>query len=89
MELYNTLGTMQQTRHDYFSSSAYEVYTLPSNRAFPLFQYGGLKAFINEDYFEQFTKTTKVKSAQNYFDETKTEWTDAKWLNALNHAGLN
>ena len=89
IDLYNQLGTMQQTRHDYFSSSAYEVYTLPSNRAFPLFQYGGLKAFTREEYFTDFTATNKTWTAQKYFDETKAVWTDAKWTNALSLSGLN
>ena len=86
--LYNELGTMQQTRHDYFSSSTYEVYTLPSNRAYPLFQYGGLKAFTREEYFTDFFASNKTWTAQKYFDETKEAWTDAKWSNALSLSGL-
>ena len=86
--LYNELGTMQQTRHDYFSSSTYEVYTLPSNRAYPLFQYGGLKAFTREEYFTDFFAANKTWTAQKYFDTTKDAWTDAKWTNALSLAGL-
>ena len=88
IELYNSLGTMQQTRHDYFSSSSYEVYTLPSNRAFPLFQYGGLKAFTREDYFTDFFAGSEEWTAQNYFNKTKEAWTDVKWANALSLAGL-
>lgn len=89
MELYNSLGTMQQTRHDYFSSKTYEVYTLPSNRAFPLFQYGGLKAFVRESYFTDFFAENKTWTAQRYYDETKKAWTDEKWNNALSLSGLN
>lgn len=88
IDLYNSLGTMQQTRHDYFSSDKYEVYTLPSNRAFPLFQYGGLKAFTREEYFTDFFAADKTWTAQKYFDTTKEAWTDVKWNNALSLAGL-
>ena len=88
ISLYNSLGTMQQSRHDYFSSSTYEVYTLPSNRAFPLFQYGGLKAFTREEYFTDFFAENKTWTAQEYFDTTKEAWNDAKWSNALSLAGL-
>ncbi len=88
IDLYNSLGTMQQTRHDYFSSDKYEVYTLPSNRAFPLFQYGGLKAFTREEYFTDFFAADKTWTAQKYFDTTKEAWTDEKWNNALSLAGL-
>ena len=88
IDLYNQLGTMQQTRHDYFSSSNYEVYTLPSNRAFPLFQYGGLKAFTREDYFTDFFAAEKKYTAQDYFTMTKEAWTQVKWDNALSIAGL-
>ena len=93
MELYNSLGTMQQTRHDYFGSSQYEVYTLPSNRAFPLFQYGGVKAFTREEYFTDFFAEKKGDpknwwTAQKYFDETIKAWTDVKWQNALSLSGL-
>lgn len=87
--LYNTLGTMQQSRHDYFSEDSYEVYTLPSNRAFPLFQYGGLKAFTREEYFTDFSAVTKKYTAQKYFEDTKNTWSDEKWSNALSLAGLN
>ena len=80
---------MQQTRHDYFSEDAYEVYTLPSNRAFPLFQYGGVKAFTREEYFTDFTAVNKTWTAQKYYDETKKAWSDEKWSNALSLAGLN
>lgn len=89
INLYNELGTMQQTRHDYFSEDAYEVYTLPSNRAFPLFQYGGVKAFTREEYFTDFTAVNKTWTAQKYYDETKKAWSDEKWSNALSLAGLN
>lgn len=88
IELYNSLGTMQQTRHDYFGSDHYEVYTLPSNRAFPLFQYGGLKAFTREEYFTDFFAENKEWTAQKYFDKTREDWTDVKWNNALNLSGL-
>ena len=88
MELYNALGTMQQTRHDYFGSEQYEVYTLPSNRAFPLFQYGGVKAFTREEYFTDFFAENKEWTAQKYFDKTKTDWSDVKWQNALSLSGL-
>ena len=88
LELYNSLGTMQQTRHDYFSTDKYEVYTLPSNRAFPLYQYGGLKAFTREEYFNDFFAENKTWTAQKYYDTTKESWTDEKFSNALSLSGL-
>lgn len=88
IELYNSLGTMQQTRHDYFGSDKYEVYTLPSNRAFPLFQYGGLKAFTREEYFTDFFSENKTWTAQKYYDTTLADWSDEKFSNALSLSGL-
>ncbi len=88
IDLYNSLGTLQQTRHDYFGTDAYEVYTLPNSRAFPLYQYGGLRPFIRESYFSDFFAANKEWTAQDIFDDTKAKWTDVKWQKALSDSGL-
>lgn len=95
--LYNTLSDLQKTRLDYFNSDKYEVYTLPSDRAFPLFQYGGLKPFTrqNPNYWPDFFSreedskgNPKYKTAQQYYDDTIAYWTSDEWTKALNKAGL-
>ena len=89
MALYNSLGTLQQSRHDYFDTDAYEVYTLPTKRGFPLYRYGGVRPFLKEDYFTQFFAANKTYTAQRFYDETVAAWTEVKWTKALNDSGLN
>ena len=97
MTLYNSLGTLQQSRHDYFDTDAYEVYTLPTKRGFPLYRYGGVRPFVRESYYTDLFAKNKVWTAKevddsdkvkNYYDETIKTWTDVKWANALRLSGL-
>ena len=86
IELYNELHPLQQSRHDYFN--AYEIYTLPSDRAFPLARYGGIKAFVTEHYYTTFSANGNQKTPGDYYDETISAWTTNKFNNALSNSGI-
>ena len=86
IELYNELHPLQQSRHDYFN--AYEIYTLPSDRAFPLARYGGIKAFVTEHYYTTFSANGNQKTPGDYYDETISAWTSNKFNNALSNSGI-
>lgn len=86
IELYNELHPLLQSRHDYFN--AYEIYTLPSDRAFPLARYGGIKAFVTEHYYTTFSANGNQKTPGDYYDETISAWTSNKFNNALSNSGI-
>lgn len=86
--LYNQIGTLQQSRHDYFDSDKYDIYSLPSNDAFPLARYGGLKAFVTETYYTTFSANNNKKTPHDFMQETLNAWTQSKWENACSKAGI-
>lgn len=88
ISLYNQIGTLQQSRHDYFDTDKYEIYSLPSSDAFPLARYGGLKAFVTENYYTTFSSSNNKKTPQDYMTETLNAWTQSKWENACSKAGI-
>lgn len=87
-ELYNKFSDFQKSRHDYFSSGRYEIYTLPSRTAFPLARYGGLNANVKDDYYNTFSANGNKKKPEDFIKETKDAWTQAKWEMALASAGI-
>ena len=86
--LYDTLNPLQQSRLDYFGTDKYEVFTLPADYAFPLAKYGGLKAFIKDDYHTVFASAGNKKTPKDFMDETLEAWNDTKWNMALANAGI-
>ena len=63
-------------------------YVIPSENAFPLVRFGGLKPFVNSNYYTTFSMSGNTKTPQDYYNETKAYWTDAKWTDALSKAGI-
>ena len=86
--LYNQISTLQQSRHDYFDTDKYEIYSLPSSDAFPLARYGGLQAFVTENYYTTFSASGNKKTPQDFMNETLNAWTQSKWESACSHAGI-
>lgn len=86
--LYASLSTLQKSRLEYFNTDAFEIYTLPQERAFPLFRYGSLKPFSSASYFATFSAEGNTKTPADYQRETIQTWTDSKWAKAVNDAGL-
>ena len=68
--LFDTLNPLQQSRLEYFGTDKYEVFTLPADYAFPLAKYGGLKAFVKEDYDTMFASQGNTKTPQDFMEET-------------------
>ena len=85
--LYNQLAPAQQSRIDYFQS-ALDIYVLPATQAFPLARFGGLDAFVTQNYFGTFYAQGNTKTPAKYMEETKLAWTQKKFDDALNAAGL-
>lgn len=85
--LYSQLSTAQQSRIDYFQSGL-DIYVLPAPQAFPLARYGGLDAFVTQNYFSTFYADGNSKTPADYMRETKNAWTESKFQEALNAAGL-
>ena len=87
-ELYASLSTLQKSRLEYFNNGAFEIYTLPQERAFPLYRYGDVKPFSSASYYATFSAEGNKKTPADYQRETELTWTDAKWTKAVNDAGL-
>ena len=87
-ELYASLSTLQKSRLEYFNNGAFEIYTLPQERAFPLYRYGDVKPFSSAAYYATFSAEGNKKTPADYQRETELTWTDAKWTKAVNDAGL-
>ena len=88
--LYNQLSSAQQSRIDYFQSGL-NIYVLPATQSFPLARFGGLDAFVTQNYYSVFSAQGNSKTPADYMSETKTAWTqnnNAKFNEALNAAGL-
>ncbi len=86
--LYNELTSLHKSKMDYFQSSL-DIYTLPSDTIFPLARFGDLKPFVNARYYSNFTAQNVAKTPEDYMKETKDAWTDKKFADALNAAGLS
>ena len=86
--LYNQLAPAQQSRIDYFESGL-NIYVLPATQAFPLARFGGLDAFVTQNYFGTFYAQNNKKTPADYMSETKNAWTEKKWQDALKAAGLS
>lgn len=87
-ELFASLSSLQKSRLEYFNNGAFEIYTLPQERAFPLYRYGNVKPFVSAAYYATFSAEGNVKTPADYQRETELSWTDAKWTKAVNDAGL-
>ena len=87
-ELYATFSTVQQSRLDYMFNDRFETFTLPSESGFPLFNYGGLKPFIKNDFYSTFSASDNTKTPDDFMQETSNYWTDARWQKALKDSGL-
>lgn len=85
---YATLSNFQKDKLSFINDEFTGCYVIPSENAFPLVRFGGLKPFVNSNYYVTFSMTGNTKTPQNYFDETKAYWTDAKWTDALSKAGI-
>lgn len=86
--LYNSLSAMQQSKFDYFYSDFYNVNVLPAVNSYSLVYYGGVSAFADSTYIETFAEFGNKKSAQDFYDETIAYWTNTRWTNALDLAGI-
>lgn len=87
-ELFASLSGLQKSRLEYFNNGAFEIYTLPQERAFPLYRYGNVKPFVSAAYYATFSAKGNTKTPADYQRETELNWTDAKWTKAVNDAGL-
>lgn len=87
-ELYASLSEMQQEKFNYFYSDFYNVSVLPSITSYSLVYYGGVGAFADSTYIQTFVESGNKKTAQKFYDETITYWTDTRWTNALDLAGI-
>lgn len=87
MDLYNQLSPLQQSRFDYFLDL--DVYSLPTEKSYPLAQYGGLSAFVEGDFYATFSMNGNTKTPKMYYDNTINSWDDQKWANALSKSGIN
>ena len=85
--LYTQLASAQQSRIDYFQSGL-DIYVLPATQSFPLARFGGLDAFVTQNYFGTFSASGNKKTPADYMSETKNAWTQKKFDDALNAAGL-
>lgn len=87
IELYNQLSPLQKSRFDYFIDL--DVYSLPTEKSYPLAQYGGLTAFVEGDFYATFSMDGNTKTPKMYYDNTINSWDDQKWANALSKSGIN
>lgn len=87
-QLYESLSDFQKTRIGYFTDENVGLYVLPSENSFPLVLYGGVMPFTTQNYYITFSMSGNTKMPQNYFDDTKAYWTDARWQDALAKAGI-
>lgn len=90
-ELFNEIDPLHKERLDYFADTYIKPDTLKSRYSFPLIKYGGVDTFRlpnGYDFFVQMGKQSNPKTAQQYYDETISYWTDEKWNDALERAGL-
>lgn len=88
LQLYNSLSALQKNRIDYFENGYFDVNVLPNNDNFPLCRFGGLRELIKYNYYEIFKTSGNTITPQEIFDETISEWTQAKWEFALSKAGI-
>ena len=79
---------MDYVQHHYFTDENVGLYVLPSENSFPLVLYGGVMPFTTQNYYITFSMSGNTKMPQNYFDDTKAYWTDARWQDALAKAGI-
>ena len=92
--LYESFSTIQKSRIDYFNNGRYALTILPSENGFPLYNYAGLKPFIQYDgkdnkYFQTFSQSGNTDTPENFMQRTIDFWTDEKWSRALRDAGLS
>lgn len=85
--LYNSLSPLQQSRFDYFIDL--DVYSLPTEKSYPLAQYGGLTAFVEGDYYNVFSMNGNTATPQSYYDNTINSWDEQRWAKALAESGIN
>ena len=86
---------MHKARQDYFNDANIDIQVLPNKASFPLVQYGGVNEFILGNYYSVFSSSdnvdqygNKIKTARSIYEDTKENWNDKKWTDALDKAGL-
>lgn len=87
-ETYAQFSDFQKDKLSFINDEFTGCYVIPSENAFPLVRFGGLKPFVNSNYYTTFSMSGNTKTPQDYFNETKAYWTDAKWTDALSKAGI-
>ncbi|MCQ2742078.1 MAG: ABC transporter substrate-binding protein [Bacilli bacterium] len=89
--LFAKIDPIHQSRVQYFADTFIDPYTLPNKYMFPLIKYGGVDTFKlanGYDFFVQMGKKNGAKTPQQYWDETISYWTDDKWQDACERAGI-
>lgn len=89
--LFNEIDPIHQGRVNYFADTFINPYTLPNKYLFPLIKYGGVDTFKlanGYDFFVQMGKKNGAKTPNQYWDETIEYWTDDKWNDAVERAGI-
>lgn len=87
-ELYNSFSSIHQSRIDYFFNGSYETYTLPSEKAFPLYIYGELAIFSNMNIYTTLSSSSNTMTPDDFMQDTIDAWTADKWDRALTAAGI-
>ncbi len=88
-ELYETLDPLHQDRITYMCNSDDPVRVLRRADSFPLYQYGGVDAFVNMKFYSLLSAQGKTESAESFYDETIDYWTSSLWSTALTQSGMN
>lgn len=88
-ELYASLEPLHQDRIAYMCNIDDPVHVLRSAESYPLYQYGGVDAFVNMKFYTLLSAQGKTESAQSFYDETIEYWTSNLWNTALTKSGLN
>lgn len=90
--LFNEIDILHQDRINYFADTFVVPHTLKDKYLYPLCHYGNVDTFRlsnGYDFFTQMGKESGAKTAQQYYDETITYWSqEGKWDTALESAGL-
>ena len=88
-ELYASLEPLHQDRIAHMCNIDDPVHVLRSAESYPLYQYGGVDAFVNMKFYTLLSAQGKTESAQSFYDETIVYWTSSVWTTALTKSGLN
>lgn len=86
--VYDSVSPLNRERIAYFNSPIKEIQILRTPSSFPLNKYGNVTPFVKTSYFEVFSTIGNTETPEDYFEDTKANWTDAIWGNALKNAGL-